>query len=106
MKKLHICNTLMEAQHLKAVLEASGIATMIKNEHVFGALGQVPLKELMPQLWVLDETQMDDAKNLLAEALDPTPSSAPAWRCSACGENLEAQFDVCWQCGARRPEPD
>ena len=80
----------MEAQHLKAVLEASGIATMIKNEHVFGALGQA-----------------GDLQHFThAGPLDPTPSSAPAWRCSACGENLEAQFDVCWQCGARRPEPD
>ncbi len=106
MKKLHTCNTLMEAQHLKGVLEASGIATMIKNEHVFGALGQVPLKELMPQVWILDEAELDGARQLLAQVLDPAPSSAPAWRCGACGEHLEAQFDVCWQCGARRPGTD
>jgi hypothetical protein len=103
MKKLHICNTLIDAQRLKAALDAAGIATMIKNEYVFGALGQVPLKELMPQLWVLDDADLDAARRVLEDVVDPVPSDAASWRCGVCGERLEAQFDVCWQCGAERP---
>lgn len=26
------------------------------------------------------------------------------WKCATCGENLEQQFDTCWNCGAQRPE--
>ncbi len=103
MKKLHTCDTLIDAQRLKAELEAAGIATMIKNEHVFGVLGQVPLKDLMPQLWVLEDRDLESARRLVAEMLEPVASASPPWRCPSCGEPLEAQFDVCWQCGAERP---
>jgi hypothetical protein len=29
--------------------------------------------------------------------------AAEPWTCPQCGERIEGQFGVCWQCGAERP---
>ncbi len=50
-------------------------------------------------LWVktADVNRAADLIGQMVTALD-TPSSGP-WRCSGCGEENEAAFDACWQCG-------
>jgi hypothetical protein len=37
----------------------------------------------------------------MADAMEDSPIGS--WRCGYCGEESEAQFDICWNCGRDRP---
>ena len=80
----------------KSVLESYGIPCEVKAEFPIGTRATIPITEL----WVLDESKVDEARSILAQK---DQQSADSWKCGKCGELIEAQFDQCWQCGNRRP---
>lgn len=88
---------------MQSVLESSGIQTFIKNYYSSGALGEIPFVEICPQLYVLEESDVRKAKELLQVDL-PKENIASDWVCSECGIDIEGQFENCWQCGAHRGE--
>ncbi|MBK8958001.1 MAG: DUF2007 domain-containing protein [Proteobacteria bacterium] len=85
-----------------SVLEAAGIPCLLRNQYLTGALGELPVNECWPQVWVLDEDDAPRARRLIADALPQDGASGEAWLCPDCGERLEPQFSQCWQCGALR----
>lgn len=87
------------AGHLHALLEEAGIACLLRNHFLGGAAGELPLNECWPEIWVLDDGHADRAQRILNEHLNKDPGSMEGWRCSGCGETLEAQFTECWKCG-------
>jgi hypothetical protein len=97
-RRLASHESLAHLGHLKNVLEQSGIACLIKNEQLSGALGEIPFLECLPELWVLRDADLAEAEALIA-SLARTPLGA-AWTCAACGESNEGQFAICWNCGA------
>jgi hypothetical protein len=101
-KRLATSESLAEIGHLRNVLEQAGIRCMIKNEQLSGALGEIPFLDCLPELWLLDEAQLDEARGMIEElrSLGPTQSS---WRCPRCDETNEGQFASCWQCGQIDP---
>jgi hypothetical protein len=86
---------------VQSVLEASGIRTFLKNEFASGAVGELPFVEICPQLFVLKAADVPEA-NRLIRSLEPDQSSPPAaaWKCTECDAEVDAEFAVCWQCGA------
>jgi hypothetical protein len=94
-------NTVVEAAHVRNVLESAGIACELRNDRLWSALGEIPLLEAWPQVWVVDERDRERARAVLKE-LERGPAT-PAWTCPGCGEWLEGQFTSCWQCGHERP---
>jgi hypothetical protein len=99
MKRILTSESLAEMVHYKNVLEQNGVRCLIKNEQLSGALGEVPFLECLPELWVLKETDLKRAEDLLAE-LRQESTGGKDWRCSRCNQENEAQFAVCWNCGA------
>jgi hypothetical protein len=97
MKRVFSSESLAEVGHFKNVLEHHGIACVIKNEQLSGALGEIPFLECLPELWVLDDEQLSRAQRLIEQQREPI--AAPAWRCPECGEQNEGQFAACWRCG-------
>lgn len=87
---------------LSALLEAEGIRCLVKNEHLGGGAGALPLTECWPELWVLEEADLPRARRILGQVLRPESRGREGWRCPACGEGLEGQFEQCWKCGAWR----
>lgn len=85
---------------LRERLEKEGIACLIRNEELFVAIGEIPLVECFPQLWIVDDEVYPRAKSLLENWLRAEPS-AP-WTCPGCGERHEGQFGGCWKCGRER----
>ena len=83
----------------KSVLESYGIPCEVKAEFPIGTRATIPITEL----WVLDESKVDEARSILAQSEKKDQQSADSWKCGKCGELIEAQFDQCWQCGNRRP---
>lgn len=102
MLKLIRAPNLMIGQHWVNVLAIAGIACELQNRYLNGALGDIPADQCAPELWLIDERDLVIAKKLIEAAARGPASDAPAWRCGHCGEILEAQFTVCWQCGTAR----
>lgn len=102
MKRISSSESLFEIGHLKNVLEQAGIRCLIKNEQLSGALGEIPFLECMPELWILDDTDLPRAESLL-EAIRSEAQPGQDWQCASCGEVNEGQFAACWHCGAADP---
>ena len=54
-------------------------------------------------VYVLENAQLEQARAIVAKFVrgEPLvdPRSIRSWRCRACNEIVEGQFDVCWKCG-------
>ena len=85
-----------------SVLESAGIPCLLRNQYQTGAMGELPVNECWPQVWVVDEADLQRAARLIRETLPRDGADGAPWACPGCGEVLEAQFAQCWQCGARR----
>jgi hypothetical protein len=108
MKKLHTFTLAdrAEAGLLKELLEREGIACLIRNEHLFAALGEIPFLECLPELWLVDDEVWPRARLLLDSWLK-NEEGGLSWTCPSCGETLEGHFGACWNCGTQRSEsPD
>jgi len=97
MKKLTSAETIVTITHYKNVLAAEGVRAEIRNEHLGGIMGEMPVFETWPQLWV-EERDLERAKQLIESVDAEVP--AEAWTCARCGEQNEGQFAACWNCGA------
>lgn len=103
MQPLYSSLNLLEIYHLKNLLEAEGIRCHIKNELLSRLAGEIPFTECAPQLWLLDERDLERARRVVADLGRGALAKSP-WQCPDCGEQLEGQFSACWHCGALRPE--
>lgn len=93
---------LMMAQHWANLLSTVGIQCEIHNRYMQGALGEIPVDQCGPELWLSDARDEVPAEAVLQRALaGPGPLARP-WRCATCLEPHEAQFTVCWKCGSVR----
>lgn len=104
MKRVWSGSSLPDTAHFKNVLEQAGIASIIKNRELGGGIGDLPVFDAAPELWVLDAGDAARATALIRESVRPAATGAP-WRCPACGEDNEPQFAACWNCGRRDPRP-
>ena len=102
MRLLYSSLKLFEVHHLKNLLEAEGIRCHIRNELLSRLAGEIPFTECAPELWLLDERDLEHARRIVAE-FDRAAVAAPPWQCPGCGEALEGQFSACWRCGTLRP---
>jgi hypothetical protein len=103
MQPLFSSLNLLEVHHLKNLLEAEGIRCHIKNELLSRLAGEIPFTECAPQLWLLNERDIERARQVVAD-FGRGALAKPPWQCLDCGEALEGQFSACWHCGAPRPE--
>lgn len=62
----------------------------------------IPTSLFQAELWIENEADYEDAAALMADWLNPTPSTGANWVCSRCGESLGSQFTKCWKCGTRK----
>jgi hypothetical protein len=97
MKKLTSSESLITINHFKNVLESEGIPCQLRNEFLGGIAGEMPLQEVWPELWVVNDLDFDRAKQLIDAAIaDESPRDS--WKCRRCGEINEGQFAACWNC--------
>jgi hypothetical protein len=102
MSPLYTSLNLLEVYHLKNLLAAEGIATMVKNELLSRLAGEIPFTECAPQLCLLSEADRARAEKVVREFRRPV-ARGPSWECAQCGEKIEGQFSACWNCGRERP---
>ncbi len=102
MKRVHIAPTLLDAQLVVDALSSLGIATHILNANAAGALGEVPFLQAQPEVWVVDDTREQQAREVLADFLNVKPSAEKV--CPHCGEHNPGNFLSCWQCRSLLPD--
>jgi hypothetical protein len=102
MRLIYSSLKLHEVHHLKNLLEAEGIRCEIRNELLSRLAGEIPFTECAPELWLLDDRDLEQAQRIVSD-FGRAALAHPPWRCPDCGEALEGQFSACWHCGAARP---
>jgi hypothetical protein len=98
-KRIYRAPSLLQVAHARNVLITAGIYCELRNVHLAGAMGELPMMETWPQLYVADSDEQY-ALSVLARASSAAPG-AP-WICEECNEQLEPQFTSCWRCGHER----
>jgi hypothetical protein len=91
--------------HIQSLLEAEGIKTEIRNLNASSAAGAVPIAQVYPELWILNNSDEARAKSIVKEyrqAAADTPVS-PDWICPVCKERVEGIFSECWNCSTPAP---
>ncbi|MCZ7592130.1 MAG: DUF2007 domain-containing protein [Kiritimatiellae bacterium] len=62
---------------LRAELTSREIPFIVKNEALGVALGELPPVEIWPELWVGDDTQFDEAEEVLRDLQSAAEGDAP-----------------------------
>ena len=104
MKKVFVSADPLLVGYLCGILEARQIQCFTRNHHLAGAAGELPLNELWPEIWVLDDDDAAAAQRLIEAAL-AAPEHTDPWTCPGCGERLEGHFGACWRCGSEPGPP-
>lgn len=99
MKRVYRAASLVQVAHARNLLLMAGIHCELRNQYLAGAMGDLPLIETWPQLYVEDADERF-ALSALARA-SQAPTGSP-WTCPSCAEISEPQFLQCWRCGADR----
>ena len=86
---------------MRNLLATYGIEAQLRNANLTGALGELPMLETWPSLWV-DDVGYEAASRLVDRELHAPPQGEP-WHCDACGERIEGQFTECWRCAGAVP---
>jgi hypothetical protein len=87
------------AHHARNLLEAEGIRSVVRNEILSSAMGELPPAECETEVWVVRDEDAERAKTALKNSF--SPKNEPPWLCR-CGERCEGQFTQCWRCGDTR----
>ena len=100
LKRVYSSFSLIAVHHAKNVLQAEGIDSIVKNEILSSAMGELPPAECQAEVWV-PEQDAQRAESVLKDAFT-TSKGGKAWTCGSCGEAVEPQFTQCWKCGTDR----
>lgn len=85
---------------MHSLLEANGIDCHLRNMSLSGGIGELPVNECWPEVWVNDDSDFNIAIQLI-ETAQSIAEKHENWNCK-CGESIEGQFDICWSCGFER----
>ena len=96
MRRVFSSYNLAAVHHAKNLLQAEGIAAVVRNEYLSSAMGELPPAECQAELWVVNDADAAGAEALLRTP----PGHGTPWLCRQCGERSEPQFTHCWRCGA------
>ncbi|NOH62892.1 DUF2007 domain-containing protein [Vibrio sp. RE88] len=101
--KIFTANNPPEAHIVCELLKSNQIQCEVRGEGMFGLQGEVPFGEnSQPYVWLLDNKMQNHASAIIEQYMQQAPFGSE-WQCEQCGETNEAQFAICWQCGAAGP---
>ena len=82
------------------LLSHDGVPTTVQRQYASSIAGEVPPDQTLPELWVRDDAQLEQARALLHQLRNPPVRH---WLCPGCGERIDGPFEQCWKCGAVMP---
>ena len=78
----------------------AGVPTTVQRAYASSIAGEIPPDQTLPELWVEDENQWQQARTLLHELRHPRHRH---WVCPSCLEVIDGPFEQCWNCGTVMP---
>ena len=106
MKSVYSTQDVLIIGHLRNLLVNEGIPCDVRTPFLAAAKGDIPVTDCWSQLWILNDDDVETARGVIETALAPASAAEAPWSCPKCGESIEGQFDVCWQCGSFRSNRD
>lgn len=107
MKRLYASHNTVVLEQITDALDQANIRSIKRNMNMTGqAAGELPPIVCWPEIWLVDESEADQAGRILAEILQSFENPGESWVCPVCGEQLEGQFGSCWQCAGAAAQPD
>jgi hypothetical protein len=104
--KVYSAQSALTVGNLRNLLLREGIESEVRIPFLAAASGDLPITECWSELWVLDDRDLGRAKKLIDAAIEPGEKTYVPWKCAQCGEEVEGQFEACWNCGSSRPDGD
>lgn len=101
--KVYTASDPINAEIVKDFLGSHGISAEVRNQYLWGGMGDLPAN-VYPTVWIHQPEHYPDARKLIADFEAGNTRLGPDWRCTDCGEVLSGQFTACWNCGGVRPE--
>ena len=100
MRRLTTAPNLAIATLWADMLTQGGFDATVQRAYASSIAGEIPPDQSLPEVWVMDDEQLDAARSLLHQL-----SHAPYrhWVCPGCHERIEGPFEQCWNCGAVMP---
>jgi hypothetical protein len=97
MQRIYSAATLADAHLVVGLLGQAGIDAKVFNENAQGGLGEIPFTHAWPEVWLVDESDKEQALEVIREIERPGTDAQVA--CAACGEMNPDNFQLCWNCG-------
>jgi hypothetical protein len=95
-----------DAALLDNLLQVEGIDTIVTADKRFARIGP----HVGASVYVLDPAHLERARDIVERYRRNEPLKDPrsyrSWRCRACNELVEGQFDICWKCSTSSPSQD
>jgi len=107
MQKIYSHMNVAMVQLVKNELENRGIETIIQGEHLVAIIGGGAPADAWYELWLVDDARLPEAARVVQDIIDEAGeerAGEESWICAECGEEVDAEFAVCWNCGQERPE--
>jgi hypothetical protein len=98
MKRFYVASNRIDAYLLRDRLQHAGITSHVFNEHTQSIVGDIPPDVAMPQVWLANDADLDEASAVLV-AYRGERERTGQQLCRNCAEENPATFDLCWQCG-------
>jgi hypothetical protein len=105
LEKLYIARDSMEAAFVAGLLNERDIPAVVFGEILGVARGELPpTMHTQPAVFVPAELIQQACEILDAWQRGLLTQVAADWTCPTCGEVIEGQFAMCWNCQTSRPE--
>ena len=98
MVRIYSAATLPDAHLVRGLLGQAGIDARVFNENLQGGLGEIPFTHAYPEVWIVDERDLQRAREVILQIERPVPGSG-SMICPRCREVGPGHFQVCWNCG-------
>mgnify|MGYP005862590787 FL=1 len=86
---------------LDGILKESGIPTLLKN-WTGSNIVEIPIPSLYPSIFVLDDANAAEAKQIIDEYLSHKNEDLPDWVCPNCQSTVDGYLSECWSCQTER----
>ena len=101
MVEVYWAHNAQDAQFVAGVLKAEGIHAVVLGEMLAGATDGVFAPAAAPRVWVATSDEQRALAAIAAWQQERGDESEP-WTCGNCGEPVEGNFDICWNCESPR----
>jgi hypothetical protein len=108
MKEVRRHHEFIRVNHFRDLVEAAGIPTMMRNEHLVHGVVEIPIPEFYPNLCVMNDQDYKEACSIFDQALEAEKTHpGEELPCPECEENNPAKSAECVACQTplKSPKP-